>query len=310
MMQSRRNHMATLLTSASVMAAAPARRMTISLVPGSIAVKADQKQCIAYAKQYGFEAVEPFGVQLQAMSGGERKDMTGQLKSAGLVWGAAGLPVDFRKEQALFDADFAKLPAIAKALQSVGVTRCATYILPSHATLTYTQNMKQHAVRLRACAKVLGDHGMRLGLEYVGPKTAWTAKLHPFIHTMAETKDLIGEIGLKNVGFLLDSWHWFNARESVADLKTLRNEDIVSVDLNDAPAGLTFETYMDLSRELPLATGVIDVKAFLNALNELGCDAPVRCEPFYAPLKEMAPEKSLPLVSEAMKRAMVLVGQN
>ena len=45
------------------------------------------------------------------------------------------------------------------------------------------------------CARVLRDHEQRFGLEYVGPKTSWTAKRYPFVHSMAETKELIAEIG-------------------------------------------------------------------------------------------------------------------
>jgi len=37
-------------------------------------------------------------------------------------------------------------------------------------------------------AKILGDHGQRFGVEYLGPKTSWTAGRHTFIHTMAMTK--------------------------------------------------------------------------------------------------------------------------
>ena len=120
-------------------------------------------------------------------------------------------------------------------------------------------------------------------------------------------KDLIAEIGQKNVGFLLDSWHWYTAGETVADLKTLTNNDVVSVDLNDAPAGLSLDQQKDSSRELPLATGVIDLAGFLNALNAFGCDAPVRCEPFNAPLRAMPPEQALKTTIDAMRKAFALI---
>ena len=45
---------------------------------------------------------------------------------------------------------------------------------------------------------------------------------------MAETKELIAEIGLDNVGFVLDSWHWYTAHESVDDLRTLSNQDVAN----------------------------------------------------------------------------------
>lgn len=283
------------------------RKMTISLSPGAIGVKATQEQAIEFAHYYGYEAVEPYGETLAGLSVSQIKDLASKVAGQRLVWGSAGLTVEYRKDLATFEAGMAKFPAVAKALAAAGVKRVSTWIMPASEELTYSQNMKQHAERLRAIATVCKDNGQRLGLEYVGPKTLWTSRRFPFLHTMAECKDLIGAIGTGNVGFVLDSWHWQMAGEKAAELKMLTNADIVSVDLNDAPAGIAADQQIDSQRELPLATGVLDVKTFLNTLNELGCDAPVRCEPFNAALRALPPEQALAKVADAMKRAMALI---
>jgi sugar phosphate isomerase/epimerase len=284
------------------------RKITISLSPGSIGVKATQEQAIEFAHYYGFEAVEPYGEPMATMEPAQIRELAAGVRAKRLVWGAAGLTVEYRKDQATFEAGMARFPAVAKALATAGVTRVSTWLMPASDELTYLQNMRQHAARLRAIAQVCKDNGQRFGLEYVGPKTLWTSRRYPFIHTMAEAKDLIAEIGTGNVGFVLDSWHWQMAGEGAAELKTLRNEDIVSIDLNDAPAGVPADQQIDSKRELPLATGVLDVKTFLNTLNGLGCDAPARCEPFNAALRALPPEQALAKVADAMKRAMALIG--
>jgi sugar phosphate isomerase/epimerase len=229
------------------------------------------------------------------------------MKAKKLAFGAAGLTVDFRKDDQTLEAGLKELPALAQALQKAGVTRVGTWLSPTHETLTYLQNFTQHARRLREVATVLAGSGLRLGLEYVGPKTSWTARRYPFIHTMAETRELLAEIGKPNVGFVLDSWHWYTAGETQADLRSLKNEDIVAVDLNDAPAGIPVDQQMDLSRELPLATGVIDVATFLNTLNQLGYDGPVRAEPFNAALRKLPPEEALAATIAAMQKAFALI---
>jgi sugar phosphate isomerase/epimerase len=109
------------------------------------------------------------------------------------------------------------------------------------------------------------------------------------------------------MGFVLDTWHWYTAGETIADLQTLTNKDIVSVDLNDAPANIPVEQQVDSRRELPVSTGVIDTAGFLNALNQLGCDAPVRCEPFNAALRSLAPELALQATAQAMRKAFDLI---
>ena len=100
----------------------------------------------------------------------------------------------------------------------------------------------------REVGKVLGDHGVRLGLEYVGPKTSWSATRYPFIHTMAEMRELIAAIDQPNVGLVLDSWHWYTAHETAADLLRLKGSDVVCCDLNDAPAGVPIDEQKDLAR--------------------------------------------------------------
>lgn len=285
----------------------PRRKFTLALSCGAIGVKAAPREAIELAPQFGFEAVEPSPEFLGQLSQDALAELLAEMKATKLVWASAGLPVDFRRTDAAFQESLQRLPAVASTLQRAGVTRVCTWLSPTHDSLTYTANFRRHAQRLREVAKVLADHAMRLGLEYVGPKTSWSAKRFPFIHTMAEMKDLIAEMGCSNVGLLLDSWHWYTAQETRDDLLTLRNADIVCCHLNDAPAGTPVEQQVDNRRDLPAATGVIDLKAFLGALVEIGYDGPVMAEPFRPDLRTLPRDEALALVAAAMKKAFALV---
>ena len=107
--------------------------------------------------------------------------------------GAAFLAVDFRKDEETFTKGLADLPAYARAIQRAGVRRTGTWIPPGSDSLTYRQHFTQTARRLREVARLLGDHDVRLGLEYVAPRTAWVSRRYPFLHTMAETRELVGD---------------------------------------------------------------------------------------------------------------------
>ena len=109
-------------------------------------------------------------------------------------------------------------------------------------------------------------------------------------------------------GVVLDSWHWFLAGDTVADLDGLRGEDVVAVDLNDAPSGRRMDEQMDLSRELPLATGLIPVADFLQALVRMGYDGPVRAEPFNKALNALPKEEIVATTASSMRKAIALVG--
>lgn len=283
------------------------RKMTMALSCGAIGVSARQREAIDLAAKHGFESAEADLSYLASLSEEQLAELLADMKSKGVVFGAAGLPVDFRQDEAKFNEGMKRLPTVAAALERAGVGRVSTWIMPCHDSLTYMSNFRQHALRLREVAGVLAQRKIRLGLEYVGAKTLWTSKRHPFVHTMAEMKDLIGEIGAPNVGFLLDTFHWWNAAETAEDILSLKSMQVVSVDLNDAPAGVPRDQQLDNRRELPCATGVIDVGAFLNALNQIGYDGPVRAEPFNKAVNALPKEEACAVTAKALKQAFALI---
>lgn len=289
--------------------AAAKRKFTLALTPGSIGVTvASQRELNDLAHRHGFEAVEPRVEEVAAMTPAQLAEVAGDLAAKKLKWAAAGLPVEFRKDEATFRAGLAALPALAAGLQRAGVPRVGTWLMPCSDELTYRANFKQHAARLAAVARVLGDHGQKLGLEYVGTRLSLVGRKYPFVHTLAETRELIAEIGTGNVGVVLDSWHWWQAGDTVADLLTLKNADVVSVDLNDAPVGIAKGQQKDGERELPVATGVIDAAAFLGALVKLDYDGPMRAEPFNKALNALENEPACAAVAAAMRKAVGLIG--
>jgi len=274
---------------------------------GRIGFHASFPESVELATKYGFAGLDPDAAYLASLNDDALHHLLDDLQERNLKFGAAGLPVEFRKDSETFSSDLKKLPAAAAVLQRAGIWRVSTWVLPCSDDLTYLQNFREHAERLRLCALVLADHGQKLGLEYVSPRTLWRSQKHPFIHTLSEMKELLVAIGTDNLGIQLDSWHWFNAQETQQDLLTLRGQDVITVDLNDAPTGLTLDQYRDNSRELPAATGVIPVKQFLDALLQIGYDGPIQAEPFNAALRALPLDQACATTSDAMKKALLLM---
>jgi sugar phosphate isomerase/epimerase len=274
---------------------------------GRLGFHAAFPESVELATKYGFEGLDPDAGYLASLNDDALHHLLDDLQKRNLKFGAAGLPVEFRKDSATFNDDLKKLPAAAATLQRAGIWRVSTWVMPCSDDLTYLQNFRQHADRLRLCAQVLADHGQKLGLEYVSPRTLWRSQKHPFVHTLSEMKELLVAIGTDNLGIQLDSWHWFNAQETQQDLLTLRAQDVITVDLNDAPTGLTLDQYRDNSRELPAATGVIPVKQFLDALVQIGYDGPIQAEPFNAALRAQPLDQACALAAAAMKKAFLLM---
>jgi sugar phosphate isomerase/epimerase len=284
------------------------RKFKISLNPGIIGVKANLAETLDYAIQYGYEAISPFTQEVMAnYSDGKLNEILAKMKAQQISFGSNNIPVEYRLDRTRFDEDFKGLKKFCQTMEKQGASLMNTWIISSHNELTYNENMKQHADRLGECAKVMEDHGIRLGLEYLGMRTLLTMNRYPFISSMKEGKELIATIGQRNVGFVLDSFHWYCANDTLDDIRTLRPKDIVVVDLDDARAGFTRETQMDGKRELPLATGVINLKDFMQGLVDIGYDGPIRTEPFNQTLNDLENDEALKVNMAAIKKTLALV---
>lgn len=76
---------------------------------------------------------------------------------------------------------------------------------------------------------------------------------------------------------------------------------------HDSPGDTLPLDSLDSRRELPAATGVIDLKAFLGSLLKIGYDGPISAEPFSRELREMSTEDALAATAAAMKKAFALI---
>ena len=282
-------------------------KFRICLNAGAIGVSLSQQELIQAAVKYGFESIVCHGNELLQMETTQIDGLLSEMKNKNLEWGSAGLPVDFRKDAQTFEDGLDVLTKMAKKMAIAGATRMNTWIMPTHHERTYRENFHLHGKRIRTMANILGHYDIRLGLEYVGPKTLMTRDKYSFIRTMAEAKDLLDLIGEPNVGFVLDSFHWYCAGEDASDILGLDKDQIVTVDLNDAKPGRGRDGQIDNQRELPLATGVIPLKEFLTALADVGYEGPVRAEPFNQELRDLEDGAAMQKTFDAMKKSVDLV---
>ena len=269
---------------------------------GHIGVSANQKKAFEYAVQYGFQGIVPDVGELEGMSEADRQDFAAAMKEKGVRFGASGLPVEFRQDEARWKDDLAKFPRQAEVLKNVGVDRVVTWILPGSNELTYRQHFEQLRVRLGECAKICKDNGIRFGLEFIGPYTLLTLFRYPFARTQKEMLELCDAIGTGNMGLLYDAWHWHTSGGTVEELEQMDPKQIIEVHANDAPKGLSMQEYVDSERELPCATGVIDLKGFMQALKKIGYDGPITVEPFNQALRDMPDDEAVKKTSEALDR--------
>jgi sugar phosphate isomerase/epimerase len=276
--------------------------MYTCLSPDAIGIKMALPDAIKLAAETGFDGLE-FSINeaadLEAQHGvGYVKDL---FAGAKLRVGNWGCPVDFRREDA-YRADLGNLPRLAQLAQQLDATCCATWMLPFSDELRFMEHFDLIVGRLRPAAQILADHGIRLGMEFIGPHTLRQEHKFGFISTLDGMMALSGAIGTGNVGLLLDSFHWYTAHGIAQDLAGLRNQDVVLVHLNDGVAGKGPDEQMDLERALPGETGVINLAAFLREMHAIAYDGPVVVEPFSARLKSLSPHDAAVATRQSLQK--------
>ena len=275
-----------------------------SLTAGALGVRGSIEELIGYAKRAGFQGVD---VNIQEIASLVDTRGAAHVKNlfadAGLRIGAWGLPINWRGDDAEYDADLARLPRFAVAGAAVGATRVAQWLPSASDDRKFGDNFRWHIQRLKPIAEILDAHGCRLGLEFIGPRTLRVDKSYGFIHSMDGMLGLAHAIGTGNVGLLLDCWHWYTGLGTISDLMALTAEDVVHVHVNDAPAGVDVADQIDNRRALPGQTGLIDLVGFLKALQKIGYDGPVSPEPFSQSVREMAAQDAVQTTHDALDSA-------
>jgi sugar phosphate isomerase/epimerase len=184
------------------------------------------------------------------------------------------------------------------------------------------ERWKQVTARLGAISEVVGKHGVRVGLEFLGPLVFRTrvsgrgrgggaaaappAPPVPFVWTLPETVKLAADSG-PNIGVTLDAWHWFHSGGTVADVAAAPVERIVHVHVSDAKP-MPPEQVEDNMRWLP-GEGIIDLVGFFEALRQIKYAGGVAPETIGPRIPEtMAPEESARLALEATRAVMKSAG--
>lgn len=254
---------------------------------GAIGIGCDYATGLKLAARVGFASVDtPVDAAVAAKREGSLAAFVGALEEHGLVPGPWGLPVRWQGGDDDFNADLGSLAERAAVAQEVGATRCCTWVPSWSATRAWDENWQFHLDRFGPVAKVLGDHGVQLGLEFLGPETLRAGHPYQFISTCTEMVKLCRELG-PNVGLLLDAWHWHTSGGLHAELAALSDAQVVQVHVNDAPRGLQLSEYRDNQRELPGDTCEINLLQFMSELRRMNYSGPVTVEPFNDGLRAM-----------------------
>jgi sugar phosphate isomerase/epimerase len=265
-----------------------------NLSPGALGIRCGWIEGLDLARDAGFAGADLHIGEAHRLATEQGVDAVRELfASRGLSMGGWGLPVNWRGPLPQFYEQLSRLPELAALAAELGCHRVTSGCPGWSDELPRQAHWDLCVSRLKLVAPILADHGHRLGLEFIAPRTSRKDHKYGFVYSMDGMLALCCAVGTGNVGLLLDVWHWYTARSTLDDIRHLTAGDVVYVHLNDAPAGIDALDQMDLVRCLPGETGVLPLREFLTILRDLGFDGPVTVEPFSQRVKDAAAESPL-----------------
>ena len=276
-----------------------------ALATGPIGVRVPFAVAVQLAAAHGFQGIAVSMADIEQLGiGGVRR----LLEESSIIPALTGMPVNFRQDDAAFEQDMTKLPAFVRTMATLGCTRMATWFKPWHETLSYKVRFEQMRIRMARICAVLAEHGLRFGLEFVGTPTFRKGKPNPFIHDIDGLLELVRAVGADNLGFLLDSFHWYTSGGDAEDLDKLSNQLVVVVHVNDAAAGVLRQEQMDQVRAMPGETGVVDIATFMRALDNMDYDGPVIVEPFCDWVRALPPDEAVAATARSLDKIWEIAG--
>ncbi|MDO4740076.1 MAG: TIM barrel protein [Eubacteriales bacterium] len=206
------------------------------------------------------------------------------MEDNGLQWGLMPMTADFYHwdvDEAAYEKALQALARRARVAQTLGVRHAYNHVWSS-GPRSYAENFEWHVRRVREVSALLRDHGVRYGLEFLGPHELRTWQKHEFVHSLAGVLAIADAAG-GIAGVAFDTFHWYcSGNGCLDDLMLMRAhaDRLVAVHLNDAVPGVPYSEQKDMQRRLPMESGVIDARAVLQALRPAAGDALYMIEPF------------------------------
>jgi sugar phosphate isomerase/epimerase len=244
------------------------------------------------------------------------------LAELGIVATITNLPMrdPLGPDDAAFDAQLPGLAESAAFCQAIG---CSRFQFPMSAVTLDGQSKAERwshvRRRLSAIDRVLVAHGMRLGVEFLGPLMFRMRRSRPgvapdttspppvpFVWTLVDALALAEASG-PSIGVTLDAWHWHHSGGTVADIRAASAARIVDVHVSDAKPMPPADVRDDM-RWLP-GEGAIDLVGFFQALRAIGYRGGVSPEVIGPRIpSEMTPEESARIALDATLAVMRKAG--
>ena len=273
----------------------------------ALSVSGRHSEIIELALTYGYD-----GMDLDLADFGKRVEVRGQDHSARFLVsakrrfklriGGGALPVRIFGTEAEYRLDLSRLQPITDAARAIEADRFWVFAQPVNDGMSFQENFERHRTRLTEVGEKLGEAEMKLAVAFQADNSKRPDDASPFLSKTEELISLVKAIPARNVGVMLDTWHWWVGGGSMDQIRELDGDRIVMVRLADVPGGVDLSKVDFRARLLPGADGVVDAVEILKILQEKGYDGPVTPYPHSSQFRGMTRENIVAETTMAFDR--------
>lgn len=256
--------------------------MIKSLETSMLGISHDPRELAPHCAKYGIEAIGAPAALFQDEK--LAAETAAVMQENGLQWGLLPMPADFYYwdlTDEAFDAGIAELERRAVIGEKLGIRHAYNHVWSS-GSRPFDENFEWHVKRVKKVAHTLAEHGIRYGLEFLGPHELRTFAPHPFVHSLSGVLAIADAAG-GEAGIAFDAYHWYCSNNADAgDMLWMEThlDRLVAFHMNDAVPGLPYNEQKDMVRRLPMDSGIIDTRALFARFNKPENTALCMIEPF------------------------------
>ena len=264
---------------------------------GATTMHADLETDIRAASAAGFDMVELWAAKVRVyLKENSVEDLAALLSECGLkAYSINSIEhITFRTAD-----DYAKIKAECEELSVIAEKIGCPYIvvvpgkLPENAT---REEIIDESCRvLNELADIADGHGVSLAFEFLGQTDC-------SVQTLDLCNEIVEKLGRKNVGNVLDTFHFYAGGSSYDAIASMKPEKLFIFHINDAE-DLPKEKLTDAHRLYP-GMGILPLKEIKAGLDEIGYDRMVSIEIFRPEYWEQDPFDVARRAKEATERVL------
>ena len=241
-----------------------------------LGISGRQSELIELALTYGFKGIDVDMTDMVKRSQRtDFEDASKYLRAADILIGGFNADVPLDADDAVFNTQLAALHPLAETAAKLNATRAFTVLpagtdrMPIHEYFEFLRN------RLEQMGKILAGQQIQLGVGINAAADSAEGKQYEAVRNVESLIALVKSISTKNVGFVVDSWHWTVGGGTLEQLKSVEPERVVIVRLADLAAEADQAAAKVSDRVVPAVSGRIDQVGIIKWLAETGFAGPV-----------------------------------